>query len=222
MSPCPPAGLYRRSRLHQARVQARLIADHPRSYPDAPLAVDDRDTYQLVAAARELEALLLHEQARHLAEVRGMLATVTVSPSRTPSWTPRPSAWRTWNAATGSSASWRPASTPAASCWSWPASSTTTPLGCGGRPPPAWSTTARRRWRTCAGGWRRSSAPSCVATPTWLGPRPTLAPSVATTGWRGGGGAAGGPRNYATGLTTAAGCGSGRSGGLPTWTPSSR
>ncbi|SRR6266508_100264 len=74
MSPCPPAGLYRRSRLHQARVQARLIADHPRSYPDAPLAVDDRDTYQLVAAARELEALLLHEQARHLAEVRGMLA----------------------------------------------------------------------------------------------------------------------------------------------------
>jgi len=62
--------------MHQARVQARSIADHPRSYPDGQLAVrvDDRDTYQLTAAARELEALLLHEQARHLAEVRGMLA----------------------------------------------------------------------------------------------------------------------------------------------------
>ncbi len=52
------------------------IIDHHRSYPDGELAVrvDDRDTYQLTAAARELEALLLHEQARHLAEVRGMLA----------------------------------------------------------------------------------------------------------------------------------------------------
>jgi hypothetical protein len=52
------------------------LADHPESYPDSPPAVrvDDTDTYQLQAAARELEALVLHEQARHLAEVRAMLA----------------------------------------------------------------------------------------------------------------------------------------------------
>jgi hypothetical protein len=52
------------------------IVDHHRSYPDGNLAVrvDDTDTYQLTAAARELEALLLHEQARHLAQVRAMLA----------------------------------------------------------------------------------------------------------------------------------------------------
>jgi hypothetical protein len=60
--------------MHQAHVQARPIADHPRSYPGAPLAVEDTDTYQLHVAARELEALVLYEQARHLAEVRGMLA----------------------------------------------------------------------------------------------------------------------------------------------------
>jgi hypothetical protein len=62
--------------MHQARAQARPIADRARSYPDGQLAVrvDDTDTYQLHAAARELEALMLHEQARHLAEVRAMLA----------------------------------------------------------------------------------------------------------------------------------------------------
>jgi hypothetical protein len=36
------------------------------------LRVEDSDTYQL-AAARELEALVLHEQARHLANVRALL-----------------------------------------------------------------------------------------------------------------------------------------------------
>jgi hypothetical protein len=60
--------------MHQARVRARPIADHPRSYPGAPLAVDDTDSYHLTAAARELDAHLLHEQARHLADVRSMLA----------------------------------------------------------------------------------------------------------------------------------------------------
>jgi hypothetical protein len=51
------------------------IVDHDRSYPDGQLAVrvDETDTYQLYAAARELEALLLHEQAGHLAEVRALL-----------------------------------------------------------------------------------------------------------------------------------------------------
>jgi hypothetical protein len=38
------------------------------------LRVEDSDTYHLVAAARELEAHLLHEQARHLADVRVLLA----------------------------------------------------------------------------------------------------------------------------------------------------
>jgi len=52
------------------------LADHPRSYPDGPLAVrlDDTDAYQLHVAARELQALVLHEQARHLADVRSLLA----------------------------------------------------------------------------------------------------------------------------------------------------
>lgn len=38
------------------------------------LVVDDSDTYRLKAAARELEALVLYEQARRLAEVRELLA----------------------------------------------------------------------------------------------------------------------------------------------------
>jgi hypothetical protein len=50
------------------------IVDHRRSYPDGPPAVRVDDTDQLHAAARELEALALHEQARHLAEVHAMLA----------------------------------------------------------------------------------------------------------------------------------------------------
>jgi hypothetical protein len=52
------------------------IVDQHRSYPDGPPAVrvDDTDTDQLQAAARELEALALHEQARHLAEVHATLA----------------------------------------------------------------------------------------------------------------------------------------------------
>jgi hypothetical protein len=50
------------------------LADHNRSYPAGPPAVRIDDTDQLQAAARELEALVLHEQARHLAEVYAMLA----------------------------------------------------------------------------------------------------------------------------------------------------
>jgi hypothetical protein len=38
------------------------------------LRVEDAGSYHLVAAARELEAHLLHEQARHLADVRALLA----------------------------------------------------------------------------------------------------------------------------------------------------
>jgi hypothetical protein len=52
--------------------------NEPTPHPDHPegrlsLRVEDSDTYQLVAAARELEAHLLHEQARRLADVRAML-----------------------------------------------------------------------------------------------------------------------------------------------------
>jgi hypothetical protein len=52
------------------------IVDHPESYPpDQPaVRVDNTNTHQLQAAARELEAHLLHEQARHLADVRALLA----------------------------------------------------------------------------------------------------------------------------------------------------
>jgi hypothetical protein len=52
------------------------IVDRPRSYPDGHLAewVDDVDTHLLYGAARELEAHLAHGQARHLADVRSLLA----------------------------------------------------------------------------------------------------------------------------------------------------
>jgi len=52
------------------------LADHHRSYSDGPPAVrvGITGTSQLQAAARELETLALHEQARHLAEVWATLA----------------------------------------------------------------------------------------------------------------------------------------------------
>jgi hypothetical protein len=50
------------------------IVDHPESSPDGPPAVRVDDTDQLQAAARELEAVALHEQARHLAELHATLA----------------------------------------------------------------------------------------------------------------------------------------------------
>jgi hypothetical protein len=61
--------------MHQARLRARPIDDHPRSYPDGQLAVrvDDTDTWLLAAAARELEAHLLFERARQVADARALL-----------------------------------------------------------------------------------------------------------------------------------------------------
>jgi hypothetical protein len=52
------------------------LADHPRSYlhDQAAVGVDDTDTYQLTSAARELDAHLLHEQHRRVAEVRALLS----------------------------------------------------------------------------------------------------------------------------------------------------
>jgi hypothetical protein len=50
------------------------IVDHPESYPHGPPAVRVDDTDELQAAARELEALALHEQARHVAQVHATLA----------------------------------------------------------------------------------------------------------------------------------------------------
>jgi hypothetical protein len=51
------------------------IVDQHESYPHGQqvVRVDDTDTYQLQAAARELQAHLRHEQVRHLAEVRILL-----------------------------------------------------------------------------------------------------------------------------------------------------
>ena len=62
--------------MHQARLSTRPIADHPRSYPahDPAVQVDDTDTYQLQAAAGELDALLLHERQRQVADARALLA----------------------------------------------------------------------------------------------------------------------------------------------------
>jgi hypothetical protein len=50
------------------------IVDQHRSYPDGTPAALVDDTDQLQVAARELEAVALHEQARHLAEVHATLA----------------------------------------------------------------------------------------------------------------------------------------------------
>jgi hypothetical protein len=64
--------------MHQARVRARPLADHPRSYPahHPTVRVDDTDTWLLAAAARELEAHLLFERARQVADARAVLAAL--------------------------------------------------------------------------------------------------------------------------------------------------
>jgi hypothetical protein len=64
--------------MHQARVRARPLADHPRSYPahHPTVQVDDTDTWLLAAAARELEAHLLFERARQIADARALLSTL--------------------------------------------------------------------------------------------------------------------------------------------------
>ena len=62
--------------MHQARVRALPLADHPRSYPahHPTVPVDDTDTWLLAAAARELEAHLLFERTRQVADARALLA----------------------------------------------------------------------------------------------------------------------------------------------------
>jgi hypothetical protein len=64
--------------MHQARVRARPLTDHPRSYPahHPTVRVDDTDTWLLAAAARELEAHLLFERARQVADARALLAAL--------------------------------------------------------------------------------------------------------------------------------------------------
>jgi hypothetical protein len=64
--------------MHQARVRARSLADHSRFYPahHPTLRVDDTDTCLLTAAARELEAHLLFERARQVADARALLAAL--------------------------------------------------------------------------------------------------------------------------------------------------
>jgi hypothetical protein len=64
--------------MHQARVRARPLADHPRSYPahHPPVRVDDTDTWLVAAAARELEAHLVFERVRQVADARALLAAL--------------------------------------------------------------------------------------------------------------------------------------------------
>jgi hypothetical protein len=64
--------------MHQARLRARPLADHPRSYPahHPTVPVDDTDTWLLAAAARELEAHLLFERARQVTDARALLAAL--------------------------------------------------------------------------------------------------------------------------------------------------
>ena len=184
------------------------LADHHRSYPDGPPVV--RVDTPTPPSSRPPPANWRHWRCTsrlatwprcgpHSPSCTG----VTASRSPTPSWRPRPIIWRCWSAATDSSRTWPPACTPTASCWRWPARWTTTALGCGGRPPAAWLTTARRRWCTCAGGWRRSSAPSYAATPSSCDAKPSSARGCVTWVWSGGGGAAGGPPSWRASWPTA-------------------
>jgi hypothetical protein len=64
--------------MHQARLRARPLADHPRSYlaHQPAVRVDDTDTWLLAAAARELEAHLLFERTRQVADARALLAAL--------------------------------------------------------------------------------------------------------------------------------------------------
>src|SRR5512133_3815043 len=64
--------------MHQARVRARPLADHPASYPahHPTVRVDDTDTWLLAAAARELEAHLSFERVRQVADARALLAAL--------------------------------------------------------------------------------------------------------------------------------------------------
>jgi hypothetical protein len=64
--------------MPQARVRARPLADHPRSYPahHQTVRVDDTDTWLLAAAARELETHVLFERARQVADARALLAAL--------------------------------------------------------------------------------------------------------------------------------------------------
>jgi hypothetical protein len=62
--------------MHRARVRARSIADHLRSDPgDQPaIRVEDTDTYQVYAAALDLETYLSQEEACRVADARQLLA----------------------------------------------------------------------------------------------------------------------------------------------------
>jgi hypothetical protein len=64
--------------MPQAQLRARPLADHPRSYPahHPTVPVDDTDIWLLAAAARELEAHLLFERARQVADARALLAAL--------------------------------------------------------------------------------------------------------------------------------------------------
>ena len=61
--------------MHQARLRARPLADQSKSYPahNRVVRVDDTDTWLLDAAARELEAYLLFERSRQVADARALL-----------------------------------------------------------------------------------------------------------------------------------------------------
>jgi hypothetical protein len=202
------------------------IVDQHRSYPHDQQAVrvDDTDTSQLQAAARELQALVLHEQARHLAEVRAMLAEryrrdgVQIADAELEAQADYLALLERGDRFLKDVAT---RLHPGSELLELARQLDDHALGCGGRPPAAWWTTARRAWRTCAGGWRRSSAPSCAATPTWSEPKPSSAVCGAASVWSGGdGGIVSGRWSWRASWPTAAGGGSGRSSGLPTWTRS--
>lgn len=147
------------------------LADHHRSYPDGPPAVrvDITDFSQLQAAARELEALALHEQARHLAEVWATLAElyrrdgVQITDAELEAQADHLALLERGDRFLKDVAT---RLHPDGELLALARQVDDHGLGVWREPPAAWWTTARRRWCTCAGRWRRSSAPSCAATPS--------------------------------------------------------
>jgi hypothetical protein len=166
-------------------------------HPDGrvSLRVEDSEDDQLVAAARELEAHLLHEQARHLADVRALLADlyerdgVAVEDAMLDAQAKDVACQERGERFLHELATRLYPSTDLLELASrlddyglgrWQEAATSLVEVC------------RRRWRSCGGGWRRSSVPSCVATPTWSEPKPDFVPSGAGWGWRDGCGSAAG------------------------------
>ena len=187
------------------------------------LRVEDSDTYQLVAAVRELEAHLLHEQACRLADVRAMVVElyqrdgVAVDDALLDAQAEDVDAQERAERFLGELAT---RIHPDAELLALAGQLDDRDLG-------VWRDAAASLVEACPpcllpwrGGSRRSSARSCTATRTWSGPKPTSAAACAASAWRAGYGIVAGSAGCAGSWRPAARCGSGRRRGWHSWTPS--